>query len=37
VHTCTLDHPGALAFYQRWGFNVFAREQARIVDPRPLD
>jgi len=37
VHTCTLDHPGALAFYQRWGFNVFAREQTQIIDPRPLD
>jgi len=37
VHTCTLDHPRALGFYQRWGFDVFARETTRIADPRPLD
>ncbi|WP_422176892.1 GNAT family N-acetyltransferase [Aestuariivita sp.] len=34
VHTCTLDHPGALAFYQRSGF-VPLRQQIEIApDPR---
>jgi hypothetical protein len=37
VHTCSLDHPRALGFYQRWGFAAFARERTRIADPRPLD
>lgn len=26
VHTCTLDHPGALANYQRRGFRIFKEE-----------
>ena len=35
VHTCTLDHPGALAFYIRSGF-VPVRQQIEIADdPRP--
>lgn len=34
VHTCTLDHPRALAFYQRAGFTPF-RQQVEIArDPR---
>ena len=34
VHTCTLDHPSALAFYQRSGF-VPVRQQVEIAnDPR---
>ena len=31
VHTCTLDHPSALAFYQRSGFRAF-RQQVEIAD-----
>jgi GNAT superfamily N-acetyltransferase len=34
VHTCTLDHPGALAFYVRSGFRP-VRQQVEIApDPR---
>jgi len=28
VHTCSLDHPSALAVYQRRGFKVFKEERA---------
>ncbi len=31
VHTCTLDHPGALAFYRRSGFTPI-RQQIEIED-----
>lgn len=34
VHTCTLDHPGALGFYRRHGFKPFAREVEIFADPR---
>lgn len=34
VHTCTLDHPGALAFYQRSGFVPFHRQIEIADDPR---
>jgi GNAT superfamily N-acetyltransferase len=34
VHTCTLDHPGALAFYRRSGFKAFRRQVEIIDDPR---
>jgi len=34
VHTCTLDHPGALAFYRRNGFTPFARAVETFADPR---
>ena len=34
VHTCTLDHPGALAFYVRSGFTPFRRQIEVIDDPR---
>jgi GNAT superfamily N-acetyltransferase len=34
VHTCTLDHPDALAFYCRSGFVPFAREIEIAPDPR---
>jgi GNAT superfamily N-acetyltransferase len=42
VHTCTLDHPGALAFYEASGFRVHARGVEIADDPRlagaaPLD
>jgi len=34
VHTCTLDHPGALSFYRRSGFTP-TRQQIEIApDPR---
>jgi GNAT superfamily N-acetyltransferase len=36
VHTCTLDHPRALAFYQRQGFTPFARAVETFADPRLL-
>ena len=34
VHTCTLDHPGALAFYLRSGFKPYARRVEVADDPR---
>lgn len=34
VHTCDLDHPGALGFYQAQGFTPFERAVELIVDPR---
>ncbi|MBO9713642.1 GNAT family N-acetyltransferase [Sphingomonas sp.] len=34
VHTCTLDHPSALGFYQRHGFVPFARLVETFDDPR---
>ncbi|SFO48536.1 Acetyltransferase (GNAT) family protein [Bradyrhizobium sp. Ghvi] len=34
VHTCTLDHPSALAFYQRSGFRAFRRQIELAADPR---
>ena len=34
VHTCTLDHPGALGFYRRNGFTPFARAVETFADPR---
>jgi len=34
VHTCTLDHPGALAFYVRSGFRAYARRVEVADDPR---
>ena len=34
VHTCTLDHPSALAFYQRSGFRPFRRQVEIADDPR---
>lgn len=34
VHTCTLDHPGALAFYRRNGFVPYARAVETFADPR---
>jgi GNAT superfamily N-acetyltransferase len=36
VHTCTFDHPAALAFYQRSGFRPF-RQQIEIADDPRLD
>jgi 2-dehydropantoate 2-reductase len=34
VHTCTLDHAGALAFYLRSGFTAYARRVEVADDPR---
>lgn len=34
VHTCTLDHQGAVEFYQRSGFAVFKRSIEVDDDPR---
>lgn len=36
VNTCTLDHPKALAHYQRAGFVPIRQETKTIRDPRPL-
>ncbi len=36
LHTCTLDHPNALAFYQRSGFEAVKREVEIYDDPRVL-
>lgn len=34
VHTCTLDHQGAVEFYQRSGFTAFKRGVEVADDPR---
>ena len=34
VHTCSLDHPGALDFYRRSGFVPYARALEIATDPR---
>jgi GNAT superfamily N-acetyltransferase len=34
LHTCTLDHPAALAFYQRSGFRACRRQVEVMDDPR---
>jgi len=34
VHTCTLDHPAAVAFYERAGFRAFKRQVEIFDDPR---
>jgi GNAT superfamily N-acetyltransferase len=34
VHTCSLDHPGALDFYRRSGFVAFKRQIEVADDPR---
>ena len=36
VHTCTLDHPAALAAYARAGFVPYKRAIERFPDPRLL-
>ncbi|MFT3775626.1 MAG: GNAT family N-acetyltransferase [Minicystis sp.] len=36
VHTCTLDHPSALAMYERAGFKAFKTETEIGDDPRAL-
>lgn len=34
LHTCTLDHPGALRFYMRMGFRPYRRAVEIAADPR---
>ena len=34
LHTCSFDHPSALAFYQRAGFRPFRRQVEVVNDPR---
>ena len=34
VHTCNLDHPAALPFYMRTGFEPYKREIEIYDDPR---
>jgi len=34
VHTCSVDHPAALAFYVRSGFTAFRRQVEIFDDPR---
>ena len=34
VHTCTLDHPGALGFYRASGFTAISRTIETFADPR---
>ena len=34
VHTCTLDHPGALRFYEKSGFRAYRRAVEIATDPR---
>jgi GNAT superfamily N-acetyltransferase len=36
VHTCSLDHPAALAAYRRAGFTAYRRAIERFPDPRLL-
>ncbi|MEO7239856.1 MAG: GNAT family N-acetyltransferase [Sphingomicrobium sp.] len=36
VHTCSLDHPAALAAYRRAGFTAVGRAIERFADPRLL-
>ncbi len=33
IETCTLDHPAALALYQKFGFTVFDQRQGRVEMP----
>ncbi|RED50995.1 GNAT family acetyltransferase [Aestuariispira insulae] len=34
VNTCTLDHPAALATYQKAGFTPYRQEERQVPDPR---
>jgi ribosomal protein S18 acetylase RimI-like enzyme len=34
LHTCSLDHPAALAAYRRAGFTAVARRVETFIDPR---
>ena len=34
LHSCTLDHPNAIGFYERQGFKTYARAVEIFPDPR---
>ncbi len=34
LHTCELDHPGAVGFYRRCGFSIFREARGKCPDPR---
>lgn len=34
LHTCTFDHPGALRFYRKCGFEPYQRGLEIFNDPR---
>ena len=36
LHTCTLDHPGALGFYRAQGFAAIGRTIETFADPRAI-
>lgn len=36
LHTCSEDHPGAIALYQRAGFQPFDQQTVTIDDPRKI-
>jgi len=36
LHTCTIDHPNAMAFYRRSGFVPYKRAIEIFPDPRVL-
>jgi ribosomal protein S18 acetylase RimI-like enzyme len=36
LHTCHFDHPGAVAFYRRQGFRIYAQGFEIMDDPRVL-
>jgi GNAT superfamily N-acetyltransferase len=36
VHTCTLDHPGAVGFYRKAGFTPYATSVETFPDPRVI-
>ena len=36
LHTCTFDHPGAVAFYVRSGFRPYRRQVEVTDDPRTI-
>jgi GNAT superfamily N-acetyltransferase len=36
IHTCTFDHPAAVAFYVRSGFRPYRRQIEMVDDPRLL-
>lgn len=36
LHTCNFDHPGAIAFYRKQGFRIYAVGYEIMDDPRAL-
>lgn len=37
IETCTLDHPAALALYQKFGFTAFDQRQGRVEAPDEME